>query len=534
MTSLSSIYEEIVFRLSIRTWLEALDLLLVILVFFFLLSWAQRRQAAFLVRGALLLGILLLVVTTVIPLPTVDWLIRGTLLALLVATPIIFHPELRRFLERVGRSAGVPLAVRQTAAEGALGELMEAVDHLAANKIGALFALEGIDSLSDAIATGVPIGGQVTEDFLLAIFYGQNPLHDGAVILREEKVVAAGCVLPLTNRPLIQPGRRLGTRHRAAVGLSETTDAVVIVVSEETGEISLAQAGVLYRPLTLAALRERLYKFYIRQSPVSTRQSLRNLFGNYRQYLSLKPLRFTRRDLVNAITSLFVAILLGLAVWSFVTEQTNPARTTTVDNIALRVEGKPDGLVVMNSVPSQISARIQTTEDLISSVRASAFQGTVSLIDLPPGAHQLVISVNTSLSPVRVLSITPPTIDLELAREISRTLAVNIETDFNTPSPAFQVTNVPLATPGEVEIIGPEPLVNQVAQVKASISLANISGPIQDIRPVQALDENGDEVSGIRVIPSEVRVSVNIRQRLNALDVGVRAVTENAPPTGYW
>src|SRR5690606_34745605 len=121
--------------------------------------------------------------------------------------------ELRRLLERVGRSVGISWAVRQTTAESAVAELTKAIEQLAEAQTGALFALEGLDPLSDIVETGVSIGGQVTEDLLMTIFYGENPLHDGAVIIREDTVVAASCVLPLTNQPLILPGRRLGTRH---------------------------------------------------------------------------------------------------------------------------------------------------------------------------------------------------------------------------------------------------------------------------------------------------------------------------------
>jgi diadenylate cyclase len=519
--------------LSVRTWLEGLDLLLVIVTFYLFLHWIQRRQAAFLLRGALVLGVVLFIITTILPLPTFDWIIRGALLIVLITLPVIFQPELRRLLERVGRNAGVPWAVRRTAAESTLSDLAKTVERLAVNQTGALFVLQGGDSLRHIIETGVPIGAQVTEDLLQAIFYGKNPLHDGALVLREDQIVAASCVLPLTDQPLIVPGRRLGTRHRAAVGLSETTDALVVIVSEETGEISIAQGGTLFMPLTITALRERLYDFYLpanASNGLSFQGFTRRLIENMGQFRL--P---TFQGFVSNIGLFFLAALLALALWSFVISQTNPARRVLVEDISLRVENTPPGMILMGRAPESVSALIQTTDNVVATLRPSAFQATVSLAGLPPGLHQLGVVVNSSLSQVRILSVDPAALNLELAPIISRTVPVSIElANQQNISPAFQIVRVPIATPNKVEVTGPAPLVEQVSQVRATISLANVSASLQELRPVVAIDEAGREVTGLTLQPGQVQVAVTIQQRLNALDVGVRAVTENAPPAGYW
>ena len=148
MAPLRSLYADMMFRLSSLTWLGVLDLLLVTTAFYWLLSLVRRSRAIFLLRGALILGILLFIVTILLPLPTFDWLVRGALLVMLVATPIIFQPELRRLLERMGCSAGVDRAVRQTAVERVLSPLVRTVESLSAGRTGALVALEGDASLS--------------------------------------------------------------------------------------------------------------------------------------------------------------------------------------------------------------------------------------------------------------------------------------------------------------------------------------------------------------------------------------------------
>jgi diadenylate cyclase len=537
MESLQSLLNDIIFRLAVRTWLEGLDLLLVVITFYMVINWAKRRQAAFLLRGALLLGVVLFVVTTVLPLPTFDWLVRGALLAILIAVPVIFHPELRRLLERVGRSVGVSWAVRQTAAEGAISELTKAVAQLADSQTGALFAIEGIDPLRNIVETGVPIGGLVTEDLLMTIFYGENPLHDGAVVIREETVVAASCVLPLTNQPLVLPGRRLGTRHRAAVGLSEITDALVMVVSEETGEISIAQSGTLYRPLSLTSVRERLFDFYIPAKPVPAKNqySIRTLIGRATKFLAHRPTLPTAQQLMSNLSSIFIAAILALAVWSFVIEQTNPARRALVEGISLRVQDIPTGTTLTATPPATVSVLVQTTDNTLQTLRPSAFQATVSLAGLQAGLHQLPILVNSSASPVRVLEVDPSMLDLELAPIISRTLPIAIElVNQENLSPAFQIVRVPVATPNEVEISGPKPLVEQVNQIRARMPVANVNGSTQELRPLEALDEAGHPVAGLKLQPTEARINLTVQQRLNALDVGVRAITENSPPPGYW
>lgn len=157
------------------------------------------------------------------------------------------------------------------------------------------------------------------------------------------------------------------------------------------------------------------------------------------------------------------------------------------------------------------------------------------MADLVPGLYHLDIQVTPSVPQVRVLSVEPTAIDLELAQVISRTLPVTIDlANQQSMSPAFQIVRAPVATPETVQISGPAPLVGQVSQVRARLSLANVTASLQELRPLEALDEAGRVVSGITIQPAQVQVNVTIQQRLNALDVGVRAVTENTPPPGYW
>ena len=534
MNTLQLLYAEIQFRLSNLTWVDILDLLLVTLVFYLLLALLRRSRAAFLVRGALALGVILFVVTILLPLSTFDWLVRAALIAMFIATPVIFQPELRRFLERVGRTTGLSRAIRQTAVEQVLPQLVHTVENLSASRTGALIALEGNASLNDIAETGIPMHAQVSGELLQAIFYEGNPLHDGGIILRDNEIIAASCLFPLTERSLVEFERRLGTRHRAAVGLTETCDTLVIVVSEETGAISIARNGELYRPLDIVTLREHLYEFYVPSANNESNISLWRLIKQFGHQLGKQSSLLSPRYLLSNLSLLFVSILLAVVAWWFVLEQTNPTGQRRF-NLPLRIENVPSGTALLSSSPANVSAMIQTTNDMLNTLSADSFQAVVSLKGLEPGLHHLPVQINTGASQVRVLVVTPAALDFELAPIITHTMPVVINfSDSQSLPPAYEMVGEPMTVPEQVEIIGPAPIVDQVNQIQTSISLANATSSVRETRPIRGLDEQGREIAGITLQPDRVQVNVTVRRRLNAVDVGVRAITSGTPPTDYW
>ncbi len=241
------------------TWASILDILLVALVFYGLLRLFQGTQAVPLLRGILVVALVAAVASS--RLTAFNWLIRQALPIILVAIPVIFQPELRRALERLGRST--PLlgrGARESVAQQVIQEVVRAVESFSRERIGALIVLEGDTGLEEHIETGQRIDARVSARLLATIFHPGTPLHDGAVIIRGDQIVAAGCVLPLTSRVL--PDGSLGTRHRAAVGITEQNDALTVVVSEETGIISVARAGRIARRLDGQRLRRVLQAFY--------------------------------------------------------------------------------------------------------------------------------------------------------------------------------------------------------------------------------------------------------------------------------
>jgi diadenylate cyclase len=245
--------------------LSALDILIVTLIFFGLFYLLRDTQAMVLLRGVILLIVLTALLTGFISLPAFSWLLRTTLPAMLFAIPVIFAPEIRRGLERLGRviAAG---ETQLTALEmrSSIQAVVGAASRLSARQHGALIIIARADSLDEYMLSGVSLQSRVTPELLLQIFYPNTPLHDGAVVIEGTRVAAAACVLPLSSSGILahSPDRQMGLRHRAALGISEVTDAVAVVVSEETGFISIAHAGRMIRRLDPERLENILAAFF--------------------------------------------------------------------------------------------------------------------------------------------------------------------------------------------------------------------------------------------------------------------------------
>lgn len=266
---MSNILSELTFYFQRFDWLSFVDLLLVTAIAFFLLRLVKGTQAVVLIRGLILLIIVTTLLTILRGLPAFSWLLRTTLPALLVAIPVIFAPEIRRGLERLGR-AGSLLSLGSTTdhMERMIDIICSTAQRLSDRRYGALIVAEREVHLDEYIDTGVPLDAHLTPELLLQIFTINTPLHDGAVILRDDRVTAAACVLPLSASGTLSrsPDRQMGLRHRAALGISEVSDSVTVVVSEETGDISVAHNGRLIRRLNRKNLGNILASFLRRRT----------------------------------------------------------------------------------------------------------------------------------------------------------------------------------------------------------------------------------------------------------------------------
>jgi diadenylate cyclase len=247
------------------TWLSMVDILLVTAVLFSVLLFLRGTQAIALIRGALMFIVLVGLLTSLEVLPAFSWLMQTALPALLFAIPVIFAPEIRHALERLGR-AGASRPNEKTAAQmqDTIADIVSAAVRLSDRQHGALIVLERRDKLEEFVRTGVRLDARVTTELLLQVFYPNTPLHDGAVVITGQSLVAAACVMPLSASGVLThtPDRQMGLRHRAALGISEVSDAVAVVVSEETGSISVVQNGKMIRRLDMERLENILRAFF--------------------------------------------------------------------------------------------------------------------------------------------------------------------------------------------------------------------------------------------------------------------------------
>lgn len=235
-----------------------IDLVLVTIVLYRVLSIFAGTRAIAVINGLIII-IAISVVARMLGLSTLYWLFQKGLTAVTVALPIVFQPELRRGLEKLGAYKGVGrwLPWLQPKTERVPAEyIAEAAFRMQRQHIGALMVLRNQMSLADIVDTGIPLDARITTELLCQVFVPNSPLHDGAVIISDNRVVAAACLLPLSENATID--KDLGTRHRAALGLSEVSDALILVVSEETGRISLAKGGELQRIQSTAELIKKL------------------------------------------------------------------------------------------------------------------------------------------------------------------------------------------------------------------------------------------------------------------------------------
>lgn len=247
---------------------DIVDMAIVAYVFYKLFMLIRETRAEQLIKGILVL----LVATQIsewLQLHVINWILRNTIQVGVIALLIVFQPELRRALEYIGRTKFLTKSIVDIEDEEikmTAEEITEAVASLSRQKIGALIVIERETGLNEVIETGTSINGQISRGLLINIFIPNTPLHDGAVLIRKTEILAAGCLLPLTENQNLS--KELGTRHRAAIGITERSDALVVVVSEETGAISIAENGKLQRFLDAETLRQSLLSaFKSEESP---------------------------------------------------------------------------------------------------------------------------------------------------------------------------------------------------------------------------------------------------------------------------
>ncbi|MDR3242501.1 MAG: diadenylate cyclase CdaA [Clostridiales Family XIII bacterium] len=272
---MSGFFQTIAANVGVR---DVIDVLIVAFVIYKVLGFIRETRAEQLLKGLLLL-LLATFFSGILNLYTLNWILIGAMQFGVIALVIVFQPELRRGLEYIGRSKFIKPQfgnMDKEKAKSVVFSVVKAVDYFSGTKTGALIIVEQEISLSDVAETGVTVNSDISSEFLENVFYEGAPLHDGAAVIRGDKILAAGCVLPLTEDKELSSD--LGTRHRAGIGITERSDAVAIIVSEETGIISMAVDGRLARFLDIRTVEKKLLGVFLKETEEAPPLRLWNLF----------------------------------------------------------------------------------------------------------------------------------------------------------------------------------------------------------------------------------------------------------------
>ena len=422
-------------------WFDLVDIAIVAFLIYEFLKLIRRTRAAQMVAGVVLVfG--LYYASERAPLSTVNWLIRDMFGYMVFAAIVLFQADIRRALSNLGRAPFFRYLARPTTTDETIEEVVVVATMLASRRIGAIIAIERQIGLRNYIESGIPLDSSVTYDLLLSIFQTESPLHDGAVIIQDNRVAAAACFLPLTVNPRLS--RELGSRHRAAIGITEESDAVAVIVSEETGHVSLALDGQIERSLQPDQLRFRLEALMLR-TQLGTRQ---RVGGRERGGVMVLQLF---RDLSLKGFSLALAVLLWLTVAG------EPVVERGLE-VPLEFENIPSQLEIAGRPPETIHVRVRGSSGVLNRLETGEVVVVLDLSDERAG-HRLfdLFAAGRVDAPngVEVMSVLPSTVALTLETVGSPRTVRIVPAIEGEPAEGLAVGRI-VVTPTAVEVMGPE------------------------------------------------------------------------------
>jgi len=508
--SLFSFLLQLVYLFKHMTIADMLDVALVALVFFVAFQALYRTRALQMLRGVIIIAILGGTLFFLLPFNTLNWLVKFSLLAGVIALPLLFQDELRRVvtgLGQIGHRRGY-----LSGFERCRDVIIKAVRQLAVQRVGALIILEGQTPLEDIIATGIPIQAKtLTTELLQTIFHPKTALHDGAIVIREDRLVAASCILPVQIESTGE--KHLGTRHRAALGLTrKIPDAMVIVVSEETSFISVAWGGQLFVDLTTEQLEGWFERF--------SEQFLGNGQSRWRWIRG--------GGLVSTLVNLVVAIGLALVAWLSVSYQMNPPTQAIIKDVPLIVSGLSENLVLMSELPETVRVQVRTMQDRLALLDNSSVRAELSLADLPAGVHQVTVHATTADTFTQVVSVTPRSSNVILEPSLSIILTPTVTImDLSDLPPSYVLREVKL-TPDVVTVSGSKSQVEKIKEARVSLALGNHRADFQETLLPVFLDGQGLILEGLQSVPNQLLSTVQIGRTYFTRVVAVQSTLQES------
>lgn len=531
-------------------WSALLDVFLVTIIIFIGLKLIQGTRAMQMLRGFIIIAVIIYIAlaSVSVELPALTWLVQTISPVLFFAIPVIFQPELRRALEQLGNASGRYRHFFQRKQPNlALDSVVTASKRLSDRRHGALIVFEQETGLQEYVDTGVAISGEPSSDLLLTIFNKNTELHDGAVIIRNGKLAAAACVLPLSAANVSD--RQIGLRHRAALGMSEVSDAVSLVISEETGRFAITHNGKLIKenrndpqgremPEQLKQLLEALLQQRKQKRPQRgqdtgiTQTTVGGITERITSYLDFLR-RFTAAFFSNLVTLMF-SFVLAIIVWSAANQANDPISTRTLD-LPIEIEGllTADGEVDLNEDTVRIT--LQGPESVTNQLAARDFNAFIDQSALPFGQSDVEVQVRPVEEElnIKILAREPQTITVDAIQVVSVEVPVSVSI-IGDVALGYE-REEPVVDPEFILVTGPENEVNRLKEARINLFLES---PREDYVVVRRpswinRDDQSIALGSLETSASQVTISVEVNQTEGVKVIPVVASWTGTPPNGY-
>lgn len=471
-------------------WTIAINLIDILIVAYILYHFTKAiagTKIMILVRGVLVF-ILVQILANMIGLTTISWLINQIITYGVIAAVVIFSPEIRTGLERLGRATDFFSNAPISAEEQMIRAFVKSVEYMSPRKIGALVAIQRVRTLQEYISTGIPLDAKISAELLINIFIPNTPLHDGAVIIKEERIAVTSAYLPLTKNTGIS--KEFGTRHRAAIGLSEVSDALTFVVSEETGGISITYNGSFKHNLTLDEFETELREILLPKEEAGLSFKER-LLGGWKH----------EKNSLYIISSLFFACVLFVYATATNFQNSISARqvktetyTNTVTNVPIDIRYNSDEYFI-SGFASEVSVvltganRLSLASEMQESTRK--FKVTADLTDASVGTIEVPLSIEDLPNGLTAVA-TPQKITVKIGKKAQKDkVKVVPEIDPSQIDSRVQIENVTVSDE-EVSITSDQETLDRIDKIIAVLPTSeHITGNYSGSVPLQAIDRNG-------------------------------------------
>lgn len=507
---------------------NVLEILIISVLIYYILIWIRDTRAWTLLKGILVICAFMLF-AYVFQMDTILWLFQNLISVAIISIFVLFQPELRRALEQLGRKnilssffnlSGSGAADEQTVktVEKTKSEIIKACMEMSKVRTGALIVIEQDVQLSEYERTGIFLDSLVSSQLLINIFEHNTPLHDGAVFIRNNRIVAATCYLPLSDNMLLS--KELGTRHRAGVGISEVSDSITLIVSEETGMISVAHDGMLFRGLSQEELREQLSTL-MKNQDAPKRSRWRRIIKN-------------EKKLTDNLGMKIISLLLAIVFWLVVVTMEDPEQTkpleipvTKINEELIRENDKTYEVIEGNTVMITVRARQSILKDLT----AKDFEAVADFANLSfTGAVPIEITVLRNANQVTIErgANTMMRVSIEDLATVDKMVSTKAEGTVITGKALGSIS----VEPNMIRIEGAKTTIDRISSVYAVVNVSGISEDCSFVVEPVLYDSNGNKIDSTDITFSEDSLKVNV-SLLDTKTVPVRWNIDVSPAEGY-